>query len=367
MPRTSLALDFPLGQPIVPAVLTRRRRILPAGAARWWRWAITCAPISQSPNSTTACGGRSSRRASPVACLTASSGQRQSYVTIEGVVTLLHGIVGVGGQITGTLALLPRGDALAVVQIAPGSVIIFPHQVPLMLMQRAAASGAAGIIAGSATARELEAFARTDLTLALDGQPSYASATPLTVVLTEGVGSASMSTATYQLLSQHVHDVALLDGATDPRRNLRPEVVLTAPVGAAPQPVPVDATIARARSSPSPLDLAEVRAAPSCTSSRPSSRTPRACACRAPASASKTARSRHYHCMRSIGLVIGYAARRSDDMDAIRFISGVGRSRSRRSPMPSTPPSRATSYRCATPMTRSRRWCAPTTSTWRTR
>jgi hypothetical protein len=175
--------------------------------------------------------------------LDSQNGPRQPFVTIEGVVTLLHGIVGVGGQVAGPLALLPRGESLAVVQIAPGSVIIFPHQVPLMLMQRAVASDVAGIIAGSASARELEAFARTDLTVALDGQPGYTSATPLTVVLTEGVGSASMSTATYQLLSQRMHDTVLLDGATDPRRNLRPEVILSAPPGAAPQPLPADATI----------------------------------------------------------------------------------------------------------------------------
>jgi hypothetical protein len=243
MPRTTLALDFPLGHPVVPAVLTRRRRLLPPGVATL----VAAGDHLRAEQPLAELSDGSRRQVLPAGLagrvVESQGGPRQAYVTVEGVVTLLHGIMGVGGQVAGALALLPRGESLAVVQIAPGAVIIFPHQVPLMLMQRAVASGAAGIIAGSASARELEAFARTDLTAALDGQPSYASLTPLTVVLTEGVGSASMSTSTYQLLSQRVHDTVLLDGATDPRRNLRPEVILSAPPGVAPQPAPADATI----------------------------------------------------------------------------------------------------------------------------
>ncbi len=245
MPRTALALNFPLGQPIVPAILTRRRRLLPAGAAPLV--ALGDHVRADQPIAEYNDGSRRHVFAAGIAgrVLESQANQRLPYVTIEGVVTLLHGLVGVGRQTTGTLALLPRGDALAVVQITPGSVIIFPHQVPLMLMQRAAASGAAGIIAGSASARELEAFARADLTLALEGQPTSTSATPLTVVLTEDVGSASMSTATYQVLSQRIHDVVLIDGATDPRRNLRPELALSVPLGTAPQTKPVDVTMGK--------------------------------------------------------------------------------------------------------------------------
>src|SRR5262249_12375006 len=112
-----------------------------------------------------------------------------------------------------------------------------------MLLQRATVGGAAGIIAASAAARELEAFARTDLTALLDGQAPFAPRSPLTVILTEGLGSASMSTNTYHVLSQHIHHVALLDGATDPRRGLRPEVVLAAPHGTPPRPAPADCSI----------------------------------------------------------------------------------------------------------------------------
>ena len=134
MPRTTLALDFPLGQPTIPAVLTRRRRVLPPGAAPLvtmsdhLRADQPLAEYSDGARRQIVYAGFAGR------VVESQSDPRQAYVTIEGVVTLLHGIVGVGGQVAGTLALLPRGDALAIVQIAPGSVIIFPHQVPLMLM-----------------------------------------------------------------------------------------------------------------------------------------------------------------------------------------------------------------------------------------
>src|SRR5262249_10189829 len=170
----------------------------------------------------------------------AAAGQ---HVTVEGVATVMHGIVGLGGPTAGTLGVFPRGESPAVVPIVPGSVVIFPHQLSLTLMQRASVGGAAGIIAASASARELEAFARTDLTALLDGQAPFAPRSPLTVMLTEGLGSASMSTSTYHLLSQRIHSMVLLDGATDPRHGVRPEVVLAAPAGTPPLPAPADCSI----------------------------------------------------------------------------------------------------------------------------
>jgi hypothetical protein len=244
MASTALALDFPLGQPIMPAVLARRRRLLPAGAT----------PL--------VAAGDQARADQPIGELTTAGGPRTVFIAglggrvvesqagrggaaiiIEGMATLIHGVVGLGGQAAGQLALVPRGEALALAPIVRGSVIIFPHQVPLMLLQRAVSVGAVGIIAASASARELEAFARADLTALLDGHTSYGAPSPLTIVLTEGLGAASMSTAAYYLLSQRLHDTVLLDGTTDLRHNVRPEVALSAPPGSAPQPTPADFTI----------------------------------------------------------------------------------------------------------------------------
>jgi hypothetical protein len=243
MPRMLAALDYPLGRPMLPAVLVRRRRLLPLGATSL----VSVGDQVRADQPIAALGATDARTlfASGFAgrIVESQTGQRGAQIAVEGVATVLHGIVGLGRQVTGQLALLPRGEALAMVPIVRGSVIIFPHQVPLMLLQRAVAGGAAGIVAASASARELEAFARADLTAFLDGMAAYGMASPLTLILTEGLGAASMSTATYQMLSLHLHDTVLLDGTTDPRRNVRPEAVLSAPQGTAPQPTPASSNI----------------------------------------------------------------------------------------------------------------------------
>lgn len=237
----TLALDYPLGLPLTPATLVRRRRPLPPNAT-----------VVVSPNDTV-------RADQPVAEYRVTNGQVMKvlaglagrvyevapgrHVAIEGVATIAHGIVGLGGPATGALAVLPRGDSLAVASIPRGTVILFPHQAPLMLLQRAASGGAAGVIAASASARELEAFARADLSAMLDGTAPGAPVAPITVVLTEGLGSASMSTAIYQMLSMRLHDMVLVDGATNPRRGIRPEILMTAPTGASPAQTPADSQL----------------------------------------------------------------------------------------------------------------------------
>ncbi|MFI5273454.1 MAG: hypothetical protein ACHQ4H_10530, partial [Ktedonobacterales bacterium] len=110
-------------------------------------------------------------------------------------------------------------------------------------MQRAAAGGAVGIIAGSASAREFEAFARTDLTAIFDGVATLPQPLPLTIVLTEGLGAASMRPALYAALAQRVNTPILLDGTTSPRRNIHPELLLPVPPGTAPVAVPMESTL----------------------------------------------------------------------------------------------------------------------------
>ena len=63
------------------------------------------------------------------------------------------------------------------------------------MLQRAYASGAAGVIAASASALELEAFARADLTALLDGFVPLSAQPPLTVLLTEGLGDCATRAA----------------------------------------------------------------------------------------------------------------------------------------------------------------------------
>ena len=233
--------DYPLGRSFVPATLVRRVRPLAAQARVLVRPGEYVQPeqmIAEVPFAT---------EMRPLFAGLAGkvhevlSGRE---IVLEGVASIIQGIVGIGGSAAGQLTVLPRGESLAVVAIPQGSIILVPHQLPLTLLQRAAASGAVGIIAASASARELEAFARSDLSLVLEGNSQLTAQAPLVVVLTEGFGDTAMNAGTYQRLAERLNQVVLISGATNPARNIRPEILLPLPANTAPTPTPLDSNIA---------------------------------------------------------------------------------------------------------------------------
>lgn len=243
---SSLNVEYPLGRPVIPAVVVQRRRPLPPQAqVRVTQGeqvqpgsilaTITATPGAQAEMDGGVLAGIGGRVTEVVA---------QRHIAIEGVAAIFYGIAGLGGQAAGPLALLPRGELPTVVPIPRGYVIIFPQQLPLSFMQRAVAGGAAGIIAGSAAARELEAFARADLTAVYDGLTVPPQAIGLTIVLTEGLGNASMRPALYQMLAQRVNMPVLIEGTTSPRRSVRPEIVLSVPPNTQPLAVPMESVLA---------------------------------------------------------------------------------------------------------------------------
>src|SRR5690348_8997585 len=225
---SELALQYPLGRPIAQAVAVRRQRHLPPGAR-----VLVAAGDQVQPEQPIAEVGQPGGGTAVLAGLAGVVAEvvPGQHVAIEGVATLAQGVVGIGGAAVGPMVVLPRGESLAVVPIPRGGVILFPQHVPLTLLQRAAAGGAAGIIAASASARELEAFARADLTALLDGPATSAASAAFPVVLTEGLGMRAMDPAMYQALGQRIHDTVMLTGTTQPRRNVRPEVLLSLPLG----------------------------------------------------------------------------------------------------------------------------------------
>lgn len=223
----TMNLDFPLGRPIAPAVSVRRRRLLPSSAAPLIRVGETISAdqrIADLPD-----GAGSLRPLLAGLAGTALEVIPGQHITIEGAATVVQGLLGLGGSAAGPLVMLPRGESLAVVPIPAGAIILFPQPVPLMLVQRAIAGGARGVIAASAAPREIEALARTDLSAVYDGLAPDPSGFPLTVVLTEGLGAQQMGAATYSVLAQRLGEIVLISGATDPQTNLRPEVLLSLP------------------------------------------------------------------------------------------------------------------------------------------
>ncbi|HEU5346516.1 MAG TPA: hypothetical protein VFU60_19355 [Ktedonobacterales bacterium] len=229
------ALDYPHGRPLISAVAVRRRRLLPPGATPFVSLQEQVSPGQALAELRTDAGITASLAGLAGRVVEVAPGQS---VTIEGAATLINGILGVGGQVAGPIYFPQRGESLALVQLPRGSVIVYPMRAPLTLLQRAYASGAVGVIAASASALELEAFARTDLTAVLDGFASQTTP-PLTVLLTEGLGDSQMSPPILRALEQRVNDVILLDGQTDPRRNIRPEALLPLPLSATPTATPL--------------------------------------------------------------------------------------------------------------------------------
>lgn len=227
------ALDYPQGRALTPALAVRRRRALSAGATP-----LVGAHEQVSPGQPIA---ETRTNQGLITTLAGLAGRVSEVtlgqsVTIEGVATLIHGLLGLGRQVAGPLYFPPRGESLAMIQIPRGCVLVYPARAPLTLMQRMVASGAAGLIAASASALELEAFARADLTTLLDGAESLGTQAPLTVLLTEGMGEARMNPALLQALERRAGEVALVNGQTLARANVRPEALIALPPGVAPSP-----------------------------------------------------------------------------------------------------------------------------------
>ncbi len=223
---TGVALDYPLGRPIAPAITVRRRRPLPQGAVTRVQigdGVSALQPIAEiaTPN------GRAPVLAGidgRVIAVTPGKG-----IFLEGVATLLQGIVGLGESAAGPLAFLPQGESPAVALIPRGVILVYPQRVPLTLLQRAVAHGAAGVIAASASALELESFARADISAVLEWRIPMPVPGPLVVILTVGFGDAAMQPDMLALLRQREGEMALVNGVSHPRQNVRPEVLLSRP------------------------------------------------------------------------------------------------------------------------------------------
>jgi len=234
---TTYALDFPLGRPLIPAAAVRRWRRLPPGSHPLvgpGEPVRPDQPIAELPDGTPVMAGLGGRvvEVSPV-----------GGIQLEGVAAVLTGLLGLGGGGAGPLTFLPPGESAAVLPIPPGGIIVHPQRVSLTLLQRAAAGGAAGIVAASAAAFELEALVRADLTAVLDGLVPGIEHFPLPLLLTEGVGDAPMDPAILQALTARAGQIALLSGKTVPRWNLRPELLLPLPANTPTTSLPADCAL----------------------------------------------------------------------------------------------------------------------------
>ncbi len=149
-------------------------------------------------------------------------------IVIETQATVVRGEIGAGNQVAGILHVV-QGDTLSR-QLPAGAILAVAGSLSLVMLRQALVAGVSGIVAGSIAARDFEGFLHTDLIQLLDDidvEQAQATLPPITILLTEGLGAASMTEATLRILQQRQGSVVLLSGITSPRRGIMPELLLS--------------------------------------------------------------------------------------------------------------------------------------------
>ncbi len=248
-------MNYPLGWPVLPGITVRRERrmerpglalVEPGQEVQADQTIARIQPLGaggSAPFAPARFGAQTLRAGLHGQVIEASA----RGVTIEGLVAVVQGLIGVGGQAVGEINILSK-EALKVpadtLPLTRGVILVVPGRLTRALLEHATASGVAGLVASSMTVSELEGALGIDMTAVLDGLSVPESQHPLPVLLfTEGLGDRPMASPTLALMRQHGGDFALLSGTTNPRRNVRPELLISLPTGARPPAVKADPRI----------------------------------------------------------------------------------------------------------------------------
>jgi hypothetical protein len=155
---------------------------------------------------------------------------RRGSVVIEGLAAIVAGTVGAGRQVAGPITIWQApGSTESQLYIPRGAILVVPGPLNLVMLRRALYSGIAGIVASSVSSSDLETFLRTDLIDLLNcTNPELLLSTlpPLTILLTEGLGTIGMPVRTINLLNKYQGVTALLSGATSLSAQIYPELVI---------------------------------------------------------------------------------------------------------------------------------------------
>jgi len=154
-------------------------------------------------------------------------------VVVETTGALVQGILGVGGEVSGELAVVADSPRTV---ISPrdlheglaGKVVVTGALVTYEVYQRASQIGIAALVCGGFHDSDLRRLLGYDLGVAITGHESLR---PI-LIMTEGFGDMAMADRTYALLKGHVGRRCSANGATQIRAGvLRPEIIIPA-VGA---------------------------------------------------------------------------------------------------------------------------------------
>jgi len=147
----------------------------------------------------------------------------------------IQGVFGVGFESHGYLRVINGSDDGKVTSADLSGqlrdhVLVLSGYASLEVVQKAAAGGAAGLVAGGMDHMDLVKYVGSEIGVGITGQEDV----PMSIVLTEGFGEMPMAKWTFELLCEHQGKLASLNGSTQVRAGvIRPEVVI--PLGPLPE------------------------------------------------------------------------------------------------------------------------------------
>ena len=149
-------------------------------------------------------------------------------VVVETAGALVQGILGIGGEVTGEIAMVGEGPGHVIEpdDLKPelkGKIVVAGSLVNRAVFDRATQIGIAALVTGGFHDSDLRQLLGYDLGVAITGHEAIRP----TLIITEGFGGIAMAKGTHELLSAHAGQRASANGATQIRAGvLRPEILI---------------------------------------------------------------------------------------------------------------------------------------------
>ncbi|MGZ9189561.1 MAG: hypothetical protein ACXW39_05845, partial [Nitrospira sp.] len=149
-------------------------------------------------------------------------------VTVELVCSLVQGIFGIGGEVSGELVMGVTAPDLPLLpeHLTPsmtGKIVVGGAFLSAATLTRAKEIEVAGLVVGGIHDKDLRTLLGYDLGVAITGAEQVG----FTLILTEGFGTIPMAPKTFSLLSAHAGHKASISGATQIRAGvIRPEIII---------------------------------------------------------------------------------------------------------------------------------------------
>ena len=149
-------------------------------------------------------------------------------VVVETTAALVQGILGIGGEVTGELAMVGEGPGDVIepgdlTEKHKGKIVVAGSMVTREVYDRANRMGVSALVSGGFHDADLRALLGYDLGVAITGHEAVSP----TLIITEGFGKIAMAERTYKLLASHAGERVSANGATQIRAGvLRPEIII---------------------------------------------------------------------------------------------------------------------------------------------